>query len=112
MTGVVAAGSGARAPLLAHLGLEAARPLFLIDVDEVLGLFVQAFGRFAELRGMELRVDGYALFRNLYRLGGAEPVQADAPRRSWQTSSAPAAATWSLRPARWTPWRACRATPA
>ena len=77
MTGVVAAGSGVRAPLLSDLGLASERPLFLIDVDEVLGLFVQAFGRFAETRGMELRVDGYALFRNLYRLGADEPVETE-----------------------------------
>ena len=58
-----------RTPVLADLGVDAARPLVLVDVDEVLGLFMQGFGRFLEGRGLEFRVDRFALFQNIYRPG-------------------------------------------
>lgn len=51
------------------MGLDTRRPLLLVDVDEVLGLFMQGFGRFLEDRGLEFRVDRFALFQNIYRPG-------------------------------------------
>lgn len=57
-------------PSLADLGLRADRPLVLIDVDEVLGLFMQGFGDYvADKHGLEMRVDKFALFQNIYRPG-------------------------------------------
>ncbi|MGH6967387.1 MAG: hypothetical protein ACREE0_23120 [Phenylobacterium sp.] len=49
-----------------------ARPLVIVDVDEVLGLFMQGFGKFLESRGFEFRVDRFALFQNIYRPGASE----------------------------------------
>lgn len=57
------------APTLESLGLRADRPLVIIDVDEVLGLFMQGFGAFVEARGYEFRIDRFALFQNIYAPG-------------------------------------------
>ena len=63
-------------PTLESLGLSAARPLVLIDVDEVLGLFMQGFGDFlAAEHGLEMRIDRFALFQNIYRPGAAEHLE-------------------------------------
>lgn len=59
-------------PDLANLGLDRARPLVIVDVDEVLGLFMQGFGTFLEGHGLEFRVDKFALFQNIYRPGETE----------------------------------------
>ena len=63
------------APRLESLGLSSGRPLVLIDVDEVLGLFMQGFGDFLLTRGLELRIDRFALFQNIYRPGGSEHLE-------------------------------------
>ncbi len=57
------------APRLADLGLSTARPLVLIDVDEVLGLFMQGFGDYLAEQGLEMRIERFALFQNIYRPG-------------------------------------------
>ena len=44
-------------------------PLLVVDVDEVLAMFMRAFETFVSARGFELRFDRYALFANLYRPG-------------------------------------------
>ncbi|MBS0361813.1 MAG: hypothetical protein JSR98_10560 [Proteobacteria bacterium] len=59
---------------MASLGLRHDRPLVIVDVDEVLGLFMQGFGAYVSNRGYELRVDRFALFQNLYAPGASEPV--------------------------------------
>jgi hypothetical protein len=57
------------------LGLSPDRPLVVVDVDEVLGLFMKGFGGFlAEQYGLELRVERYALFQNIFRPDAAEPL--------------------------------------
>ena len=61
------------ASTLKSLGLSRDRPLVLIDVDEVLGLFMRGFGDFlAAHHGLEMRIDRFALFQNIYRPGEAE----------------------------------------
>ncbi len=60
------------APTLETLGLSRERPLVLVDVDEVLGLFMQGFGDFLANRGLEMRIDRFALFQNIYRPGANE----------------------------------------
>lgn len=60
------------APTLQSLGLARDRPLVIVDVDEVLGLFMQSFGAFIAERGYELRFERFALFQNIYRPGAAE----------------------------------------
>ena len=59
---------------VAHLAARAPTPLAVIDVDEVLGLFVQGFDRWLRGRGHELRMTSFALFANLYPAGGIEPT--------------------------------------
>jgi hypothetical protein len=54
--------------------VEAHRPLLIVDVDEVLGLFMRGFGRFVAERGYELRLERFALFQNLYRAGELQPI--------------------------------------
>ncbi|MDZ4372712.1 MAG: hypothetical protein U1C74_14980 [Phenylobacterium sp.] len=62
------------APRLSDLGLSPDRPLVLIDVDEVLGLFMQGFGDFVAGHGLEMRIDKFALFQNIYRPGETQHV--------------------------------------
>jgi len=54
------------------LGIDPHRPLLVVDVDEVLGLFMAGFGSFLEGRGLEFRVERFALFQNIYRPGATE----------------------------------------
>ena len=69
----------AAAPRLDALGLSRDRPLVVIDVDEVLGLFMQGFGDYlAREHGLELRVERFALFENIFRPGAAEHLERDA----------------------------------
>ena len=60
------------APRLSELGLSTERPLVLVDVDEVLGLFMQGFGDYVAEHGLEMRIERFALFQNLYRPGETE----------------------------------------
>ncbi|HEX7886191.1 MAG TPA: hypothetical protein VF474_09460 [Phenylobacterium sp.] len=60
------------APRLASLGLSTDRPLVIVDVDEVLALFMQGFGDFLTGQGLEMRIERFALFQNVYRPGESE----------------------------------------
>jgi len=44
----------------------------IVDVDEVLGLFMQGFGAYVAERGYELRLERFALFQNIFRPGADE----------------------------------------
>jgi len=46
--------------------LDPRRPLLIVDVDEVLGLFVRGFEDYVASQGVDLRLDGWGLFGNLY----------------------------------------------
>ena len=59
----------------ATLRTHAPRPLLVVDVDEVLALFVQGFDRWLRARGHELRMNSFALFSNLYPTGSDTPAQ-------------------------------------
>jgi hypothetical protein len=59
-------------PTLESLGLARGRPLVIVDVDEVLGLFMKGFGAFVAERGYELRFERFALFQNIFRPGATE----------------------------------------
>ena len=59
---------------IAHLRARAPTPVAIIDVDEVLGLFVQGFDRWLRGHGHELRMTSFSLFGNLYAAGGTEPA--------------------------------------
>lgn len=66
---------GRNTPTLESLGLARGRPLAIVDVDEVLGLFMRSFGAFLGGHGYELRFERFALFQNIYSPGGREPVE-------------------------------------
>ncbi|MCC7267665.1 MAG: hypothetical protein IT546_10050 [Caulobacteraceae bacterium] len=68
---------------MATLGIDAARPLVIVDVDEVLALFMEGFGRFLEARGLEFRVDRFALFQNIYRPGETTHLEIEEGRRHY-----------------------------
>ena len=59
-------------PRLDKLGLSRGRPLVIVDVDEVLGLFMKGFGGFLEARGYDFRIDRFALFQNIYPRGAPQ----------------------------------------
>jgi hypothetical protein len=56
------------------------RPLVVVDVDEVLALFFQGFGRFVAQHGYELRCDKFALFSNIFEPGGTEHLEIERGR--------------------------------
>ena len=57
----------------------------LVDVDEVLGLFMKGFGAFLAGRGLEMRIDRFALFQNIYRPGETEHLDLDTGREMFAT---------------------------
>jgi hypothetical protein len=57
------------------------RPLLIVDVDEVLALFMHGFGRFVAERGYEMRVERFALFQNIYPAGQTEHVDIPTGKR-------------------------------
>ena len=67
-------------PSLDKLGISRDRPLVIVDVDEVLGLFMKGFGGFLDARGYDFRIDRFALFQNIYPRGGAEHLDLTAGR--------------------------------
>ena len=69
------------APRLETLGLSTARPLVLVDVDEVLGLFMQGFGDFLAGEGLEMRIERFALFQNIFRPGETEHLAVEDGRK-------------------------------
>jgi hypothetical protein len=57
------------------------RPLVIVDVDEVLALFMRGFEKFIAGYGLEMRIDRFALFQNIYRPGGASHLDVGEGRR-------------------------------
>ena len=58
----------------ADVPIDPERPLLIVDVDEVLAFFMAGFDRYLNARGYELRITKFALFQNLYPIGGDEPA--------------------------------------
>lgn len=69
---------------MGRLGIDRERPLFVVDVDEVLGLFVAGFEAFVVGQGLEFRLDRYGLLQNIYAPGAAEPVEQAEGRRLFE----------------------------
>ena len=65
---------------IAALRLEPAAPLVVVDVDEVLAMFMRGFERFVGAHGYEMRINRFALFQNIYRPGEAEHLDVAAGR--------------------------------
>ena len=62
------------------LVIDPVRPLLIVDVDEVLALFMHGFGRFLGGRGYEFRVDRFALFQNIYAPGAQTHLDVETGR--------------------------------
>jgi hypothetical protein len=59
---------------LSALSVDAGLGLAIIDVDEVLALFIQGFDKFLRPHGYEFRLQNFALFSNVYLAGAEAPV--------------------------------------
>jgi hypothetical protein len=57
-----------------------AAPLVVVDVDEVLAMFMRGFGAFVAGHGYEMRINKFALFQNIYRLTDGEELDLDRGR--------------------------------
>jgi hypothetical protein len=55
-------------------------PLVVVDVDEVLAMFMRGFGTFVGGHGYEMRIDKFALFQNIYRRADGEALDLDRGR--------------------------------
>ena len=53
----------------------------MVDVDEVLAMFMRGFERFIGQQGWELRLERFALFQNIYRPGTDETISMVEGRR-------------------------------
>jgi hypothetical protein len=62
------------------LAIASDRALIIVDVDEVLALFYQGFGRFIARHGYELRSDKFALFSNIFQPGATEHLEIETGR--------------------------------
>ncbi|MGH6955668.1 MAG: hypothetical protein ACREEW_03265 [Caulobacteraceae bacterium] len=71
-------------PEIAALRLDARAPLAVIDVDEVLAMFMRGFERFVCAQGYEMRIERFALFQNIYRPGESEHIDVAAGRRLFE----------------------------
>jgi hypothetical protein len=62
-------------PEIAALSVDSKTPMVILDVDEVLAMFMLGFERFVSRHGLEMRVTRFALFENLYRPGESDPIE-------------------------------------
>ena len=68
-------------PELIDLRIDPVAPLVIVDVDEVLALFMRGFERFLRTHGLEMRIDRFALFQCIYRPGEDQPLDIAAGRK-------------------------------
>ncbi len=68
-------------PEVFTLPIPSDRPLVIVDVDEVVGMFMRGFEAFIGGHGLEMRIDRFALFQNLYRPGETTHVDVSHGRR-------------------------------
>jgi hypothetical protein len=71
-------------PEIESLRLDPAAPLVVVDVDEVLAMFVRGFERFLGGHGLEMRLNHFALFQNIFRPGEAEHLDVAAGRQLFE----------------------------
>ncbi len=62
-------------PEIDQLSVDPAKPMVILDVDEVLAMFMRGFERFVGRHGLEMRITRFALFENLYRPGSSDPIE-------------------------------------
>jgi hypothetical protein len=71
-------------PEIAILRLDPARPLVVVDVDEVLAMFMRGFETFLNGHGLEVRLNFFALFQNIFRPGETEHLDVAAGRKLFE----------------------------
>ncbi len=67
-------------PEMHALDIPERRPLLVVDVDEVLAMFMRGFERFLWKHDLEMRIDRFALFQNIYRPGESKHLDVAAGR--------------------------------
>jgi hypothetical protein len=67
-------------PEITTLPVDPEAPLVVVDVDEVLGLFMRGFESFLCRRGYEMRITRFALFQSIFRPGEAEHLDLETGR--------------------------------
>jgi hypothetical protein len=67
-------------PEVFTLDIPSDRPLVIVDVDEVVGMFMRGFEVFIGGHGLEMRIDRFALFQNIFRPGAAEHLDLESGR--------------------------------
>ena len=65
---------------LNDLRLDPQAPLVVVDVDEVLAMFMRGFEGFVGKHGLEMRIERFALFQNIFRPGEIEHLDVAAGR--------------------------------
>jgi hypothetical protein len=71
-------------PEIATLEINPTAPLVVVDVDEVLAMFMRGFERFLGGHGLEVRLNQFALFQNIFRPGESEHLDVAAGRRLFE----------------------------
>ncbi len=61
----------------AHVRIDHTRPLLMVDVDEVLAKFMAGLERYVARHGYEMRITRFALFQNIFPVGGEACVDAE-----------------------------------
>jgi len=56
----------------------------VVDVDEVLAMFMRGFEKFLSGHGLEMRIERFALFQNIFRPGEPEHLDVAAGRRLFE----------------------------
>jgi hypothetical protein len=64
-------------PEVADAAIDPDRPLIVVDVDEVLAMFMRGFESFLGPHGFEMRITRFALFQNIYRVSDGNVMDID-----------------------------------
>lgn len=62
---------------LAHVHINPRRPLLMVDVDEVLAMFMAGLERYIARHGYEMRITRFALFQNIFPVGGEAHIDVE-----------------------------------
>jgi hypothetical protein len=60
--------------------INGATPLVVVDVDEVLAMFMRGFEQFVAPHGYQMRITKFALFQNIYRAADGEALDLERGR--------------------------------
>ena len=71
-------------PEIETLRIDAVAPLVVVDVDEVLAMFMRGFEHFLVGHGLEVRFNYFALFQNIFRPGESEHLDVAAGRELFE----------------------------